>query len=157
MRLAAHGIEIQLPARWTGRVFRRPAGNCTLHAGDFQLALDDGEFGDASTGRMPPRATFLALTEYLPGEGLNAGHGLFSAARIRLPLEPRTFSVRGLAHRRPGQVGAQQFFTASGRPFCLYVVLSGPAPARRHQLPMLDRVLRSLRIDQLAGGAGTPT
>ena len=51
MRLAAHGISIELPPRWSGRVFRRAGGGATLHAGDFQLALGDGEFGDASTAR----------------------------------------------------------------------------------------------------------
>jgi hypothetical protein len=157
VRLSGHGISIELPARWTGRVFRRPAGNATLHAGDFQLALDDGEFGDSSTGRMPRGGSFVALVEYLPGEGLQPGQGLFAAHRIRLPLEPREFNVHGLAHRRPGQAGAQQFFTASGRPFCLYVVVSGPASARRQQLPVLNRGLRSLRIDQLGGGAAVPT
>ena len=49
----AHGIRIELPAGWSGRVFRAAGGLATLHAGDFQLPLDDGEFGDRSTGAMP--------------------------------------------------------------------------------------------------------
>ena len=67
--LDAHGLRVELPRGWSGRVFRRAAGGATLHAGDFQLPFDDGEFGDLSTSRMPAGASFLALTEYLPGAG----------------------------------------------------------------------------------------
>ncbi|HET9104388.1 MAG TPA: hypothetical protein VFN55_13620 [Solirubrobacteraceae bacterium] len=146
MKLSAHGIAAALPPGWSGRVFRRAAGNATLHAASFPLALDDGEFGDASTARMVPGASFLALTEYLPGGGLQAGHGLFAPEHIVLPLDPTRFSIRGLAHPRPGQSGHQQFFTASGRPFGLYVVIAGDRSHRRRQLPVLDRILRGVHI-----------
>ena len=72
MRLSAHGITAELPPGWSGRVFRRTGGNATLHAASFPLVLDDGEFGDASTARMAPGASFVSLTEYLPGAGLRA-------------------------------------------------------------------------------------
>jgi len=144
--LEAHGIAVELPRGWSGRLFKRPAGGPTLHAGDFQLALDDGEFGDQSTAAMPPGATFLAMTEYRPGTGLEPGKGLFSSRRIPTALDPTSFSARGMAHPRPDQVGRQEFFTAAGRPFCLYVVVSGARVERRRQLATLDIVLRSLRI-----------
>lgn len=152
MILEAHGIRAQLPAHWSGRVFRRPGGNATLHAASFPLALDDGEFGDATTARMRPGASFLALTEYLPGAGLMPGEGLFAPRRLVLPLEPTRFSIKGLAHPRAGQAGAQQFFTSAGRPFCLYAVIAGGGGHRRRQLPVLDSVLRSVRIAPPAGG-----
>jgi hypothetical protein len=148
--LAAHGLRIELPARWSGRVFRRAGGNATLHAGDFPLALSDGEFGDRSTSAMPPIASFIALTEYLPGSGLQPGSGLFSARRLPVPLDPIAFATSRLAHPRPGQVGMQHFFTASGRPMCLYVVIAGGRGTRRRQLLGLDRVLRSVRISAAA-------
>ena len=160
MILEAHGIRLELPAHWSGRVFRRAAGNATLHAASFPLTLDDGEFGDASTARMPVGASFLALTEYVPGAGLFAGQGLFAPRRVALPLEPTRFSIKGLAHPRAGQAGSQQFFSTAGRPFCLYVVIAGGLPHRRRQLPALDGILRSVRIDPLGAGgggvAGTP-
>ena len=133
--------------------------SATLHAASFPLSLHDGEFGDASTARMKPGASFLALTEYVPGAGLAAGEGLFAARRLALPLDPVGFSIKGLAHPRPGQAGAQQFFTSAQRPFCLYVVIAGGGAHRRRQLPVLDGVLRSLRIAPVAGGgdaAGAP-
>ncbi len=146
MILEAHGIRASLPAGWSGRVFARSPQAATLHAADFQLPLSDGEFGPASTAEMPPVGSFLGLTEYEPGGGLRAGSGLFAARGIRLPLDPTSFSSANLAHPRQGQLGMQHFFTESARPFCVYVVLAGPRAGRRHQLLVLDRVLRSLRI-----------
>jgi hypothetical protein len=149
--LHAHGIRIDLPRSWSGRVFSAADGLATLHAGDFQLPLDDGEFGDRSTGAMPGVATFLALTEYAPGDGLTPGVGLFSPRKIPLPLDPTEFGTSRLQHPRPGQAGTQHFFTASGRPFCMYAVVAGPRHGRRHQLLGLDRVLRSMRIAERSG------
>jgi hypothetical protein len=145
--VAAHGLRIELPRGWSGRMFKRPAGGATLHAGDFELPLDDGEFGDQSTAAMPPGATFVALTEYRPGAGLEPGKGLFAPRRIPRTLDPTSFSARGMAHPRPGQVGRQEFFTAAGRPFCLYVVISGSRIERGRQLATVNVVLRSLQIN----------
>jgi hypothetical protein len=150
--LSAHGITLTLPPRWSGRAFRRAGGNATVHAGDFRLALGDGEFGDRSTGQMPAGTSFVALVEYLPGDGLRPGEGLYAARSIPLPLDPMAFSDRGLAHARPGQVGTQHFFTAAGRPFCLYVVVAAGAVNRRRQLLGVDRVLSTLRVEPAAGG-----
>lgn len=149
--LAAHGLRVELPRGWSGRVFKRPGGGATLHAGDFQLPLDDGEFGDGSTAAMPSGASFVALTEYHPGAGLEPGEGLFASRRVPTTLDPTAFSTRGLAHPRPGQAGAQHFFTTAGRPFCLYVVVSGPRTERRRQLAMIGHVMRSLRVQPAEG------
>lgn len=151
MILAAHGVRIELPRGWSGRLFSRRAGLATLHAANYPLALNDGEFGDASTARMHAGACFIALTEYQPGAGLEAGRGLFAPRRLELPLDPSRFAATALAHPRPGQEGAQQFFTAAGRPFCLYVVLAGGRTHRRRQLLAADHVLRSLDIAPRAG------
>jgi hypothetical protein len=143
--LEGHGLRVELPSGWSGRVFGREGGIGCLHAGSFPVVLRDGEFGDASTGAMPASGAFIALAEYLPGAGLEPGSGLFSPRRLPLPLDPTAFSARGLAHPRPGQAGTQHFFTASGRPFCLYVVIAGE---RRRWLLAADRVLKTVRIDR---------
>ncbi|MGZ4202945.1 MAG: hypothetical protein ACXVRH_12895 [Thermoleophilaceae bacterium] len=147
MTIAAHGITIQLPAGWSGRVFRRSGGVATLHAANFALPLNDGEFGDRSTGAMPDGGSFLALTEYRPDPHLTPGTGLFAAKRLPLPLDPSSFARERLAHARPGQLGAQHFFTVRARPFCLYVVIAGGRPTRRRQLAELTHVLGSVRIE----------
>ena len=146
MILDAHGLHVTLPRGWSGRVFARAADVATLHAGDFAVSLGDGEFGDRSTGRMPVPGVFLALTEYRPGRGLQPGRGLFEPRRPPRPLDPSAFSASRLAHPRPGQLGAQHFFTAAGRPFCLYVVVAGVRSQRRQALLVADQLLRSLRI-----------
>ena len=150
MILDAHGLRVELPHGWSGRVFSDRGGLATLHAGDFQLPLDDGEFGDRSTAAMPELGAFLAITEYRPGDGLAPGVGLFEPRRIPLPLDPASFAATRLQHPRQGQVGTQHFFTASGRPLCMYGVLAGSRTDRRGRLLALDRVLRSLRIDPRA-------
>jgi hypothetical protein len=146
MMLEAHGVRIELPAGWSGRVFRRAGGVATLHAGDFPIALIDGEFGDSTTSVMPGHASFIALTEYQPGAGLKPGSGLFASRKVPVPLDPTSFAARRLAHQRPGQSGMQHFFTTAGRPFCLYVVIAGTRVTRRRQLAALNHVLGSLRI-----------
>jgi hypothetical protein len=145
--LDAHGLRINLPRGWSGRLWARPGAVATLHVGNFALALDDdGEFGDRSTARMPENSSFAALTEYRPGGGLEPGKGLFAARRIPRRLDPTGFASAGLAHPRRGQVGMQHFFTSARRPFCLYVVIAGAPRARRGQLAPLDHVLTTLRI-----------
>lgn len=146
MTIAAHGITVQLPAGWSGRLFRRAGSVATLHAANFALPLDDGEFGDRSTETMPRGGSFMALTEYRPGPGLTPGTGLFAAKRLPLPLDPSSFARERLAHARPGQLGAQHFFTLQARPFCLYVVIAGERSRRRRQLAELTHVLGLVRI-----------
>lgn len=143
MNLHAHGVSVRLPAGWSGRIFARDGGIAALHAGSFQVALDDGEFGERSTGLMPSQGAFVALAEYLPGRGLAPGRGLFAAGKIPRRLDPVALSESGLAHPRPGQAGLQRFFTTAGRPFCLYVVIAGH---RRH-LRAVEAVLRTLQIE----------
>jgi hypothetical protein len=144
--LEAHGVRIELPRGWSGRLFERD-GAVGVHAGDYWLELGDkSTFGDESTARIPAGGAFVALVEYLPGNGLAPGRGLFAARRLSLPLDPTAFSDRRLAHPRPGQVGAQHFFTTAGRPFCAYVVLAGNGRNRRRQLAAVNHVLRTLRV-----------
>jgi hypothetical protein len=146
--LEAHGIAAELPQGWSGTIFRLAGGGATLHAATFALVSDHSSFGDASTAVIPTGGSFLALTEYLPGGGLEPGVGLFAPRRFPRPLDPASFSTRKLAHARRGQSATQHFFTASRRPFCLYVVIAD-APSRfdrRAQLEALNRVLASVRV-----------
>jgi hypothetical protein len=145
--LDAHGVRLELPHGWSGHLFERDR-LIGMHAASYPVALaDTSTFGDQSTGRMRPGHAFVALVEYRPGNGgLAAGHGLFAAARIPLPLDPTSFSSHRLAHPRPGQVGYQHFFTTGERPFCVYVVVAGDRAQRRPATLTVDRMLRSLRV-----------
>ena len=152
MRLAAHGIEIDLPRGWDGRIYRRPGADPTLHAASFELPAKDGDFGSGATGRMPHGGTFIVLKEYRAGPRLHPDRGLFASRSIPLPLEPRRFHATTLQVGRPGQAGFQHFFTSAGRPFCLYAVIKRPRSGiastaqAGDQVGHLSRVLASLAI-----------
>lgn len=155
MILRAHGIAIELPSGWDGRIYKRERGDPTLHAASFPLPAKDGDFGTRATSGMPPGGVFLVLTEYRPGRGLEPGKGLFAPAKLPLPLDPSRFSPRSLLRARPDQEGFQQFFTHRGRPFCLYAVIRRAHPrgaraaaaADHHALGALNRALHSVAID----------
>jgi len=148
--LRGHGIEIDLPGGWEGRIFRRGHGAPTLHAATFPLPHADGEFGSYATARMPAGGAFLTLTEYHPGKGLEPGRGLFRSSALPLPLRHDRFHPRTLLVGRRGQAGFQHFFTMGGRPFCLYAVVKrahGSLGAAGHpHLGGINGVLRSLRV-----------
>ena len=150
MRLAAHGISVELPPGWDGRIFHR-AGAAILHAASFPLPAQDGDFGAEATRRMAAQSTFVTIKEYVPDTQLRPGHGLFAPRSLPLPLAHGQFHPRGLQVARPGQAGFQHFFTVGERPFCLYAVIrsnhQSGAAAARHPLEVLDRVLRSLAFD----------
>jgi hypothetical protein len=153
MRLAAHGIALELPRGWEGRIYRVDGSDPILHAGNFALPATDGDFGSGATAVMPADGAFLALKEYRPGAGLLPGTGLFEARQIPLPLEPQRFHPRALQVGRAGQAGFQHFFTASRRPFCLYVVIeiaaarSASASRALGRLAELTRTLSTLDVE----------
>lgn len=153
MKLHAYGIEIDLPRGWDGRIFRRDGADATLHAANFPLPAADGDFGSGATGRMPHGGALLVIKEYRAGTKLVPGTGLFAARSIPLPLHPRHFHTRTLQVGRPGQAGFQHFFTAAGRPFCIYAVVKGPssgaasiASGAHGQVAQLSHLASSLRF-----------
>jgi hypothetical protein len=154
MRIAAHGIALDLPRSWEGHLYSLPGGDPVLHAASFPLPTADGDFGSGATANLPPHGAFLALKEYRSGPRLVPGVGLFASRSIPLPLPERGFHPRALQVTRAGQAGLQYFFTAAGRPFCLYVVIATgrAAPACAAQAPdrvtELSRILSTLEIEQ---------
>jgi hypothetical protein len=165
MSVAAHGIEVELPSGWDGRIYGRPRlaegpsprsvlpgfdGSvegriATLHAASFPLTGAEGDFGADATIRMPERAGFLALVEYQTDENLVPGTGLFSDPVAPRSLDPSEFSPETMMVHRRDQAGLQRFFTVGERPFCLYAVIG----SRRHGPPAIagmNQVLGSLVI-----------
>lgn len=161
MRLSAHQLTVELPPGWDGRIYARrvevtgshqaPRGTsalpqaATLHAANFALPKEDGDFGTTATTRMSSAGIFLAITEYVPGNGLSAGAGLFASRRVPRALKATGFSPRALLLARPRQTGFQRFFTHRERPFCLYVVLGSSEQIEKLLTP-LNRVLGSVAI-----------
>jgi hypothetical protein len=125
MRLAAHGIAIDLPAGWDGRIWLRDGGGPVVHAANVPLPSSDGDFATRATDTLPAAGVVVVLVEYSASE---AGTALFSApAPVR--VDPAELSPATLLRRRPGQRGLQRFFTTAGRAMCLYVVVGSAAHA----------------------------
>ena len=127
VRLAAHGVAVDVPRGWEGRILRRTALNPTeqsravMHVASFPLPEERGDFGVGVTHLMRSGDVFVSLFEYGPE---SVGQPLFAAQGVP-QLTTDDFSPRRLQRTLPGQLGCQLFFTANGRPFCLYVVIAG--------------------------------
>jgi hypothetical protein len=167
VRISGYGISIVPPSGWDAHLYSRPlvepsalpagvgapfvrrpsaeGGAATLHAGNFALPADNGEFGTEATSSMPPDGVFLALVEYQTGQGLEPGRGLFAPRRVPVPLGLSDFHPATLLRALHGQVGAQHFFTVADRPLCLYAVL-GPRAQTRPSVAELNQALLSLEI-----------
>jgi hypothetical protein len=127
--LSAHGLAIGLPAGWEGRIQRRDVTaaaertHAVVHLANFALPEQRDDFGGGVTPAMRSPDVFVVLFEYGPE---SVGTPLF--AKQGLPrVTPDLFGSKRLQRPLPGQVGCQQFFTANGRPFCLYVVAGSRA------------------------------
>jgi hypothetical protein len=145
--IAGHGISIDVPAGWEARIYRRDGAAPVLHAASFALHDGDGDFGAAATGRMHPGDSFAALVEYRVDARLQPGIGLFAAEGVSPAPRLREFGPMQLQVTRPGQLGWQRFFTAVGRPCCLYAVIRPGAAPPAGMVAELGRMLSTLRLD----------
>jgi hypothetical protein len=91
---------------------------------------------------MRNRHAFIAVVDF----GVEAADTpLFAPRGIPRPLTTDRFDPLTLQRTIPGQSGSQQFFTAAGRGFCLYVVL-GAHLLRPRLVALVNQTLRTLRI-----------
>jgi hypothetical protein len=153
VRLVGHGISIEIPDAWEGRIFCRPQAAPVVHVASFPLLAGDGDFGAAATARMRAGDCFLALVEYRPGGALVPGKGLFAPHGKPQQLALERFAPHQLQVTRAGQLGCQYFFTEAARPCCLYTVIR-PEPHSAAQLARrLGEIVRTLRLQPPSGGA----
>lgn len=142
MRIDRYGISIDLPDGWEGRIYRRPEGDPTLHAGNFALPATDGDFGSNAIGTMPDPGVFVVFTEYAADV---AGTDTFAHQGVPVPIPRRAVRKRAFQKLRPGRYGVQRFCTVEGRPFCLYVVV-GNDPDPGMLVDRANRVLVTLAV-----------
>jgi hypothetical protein len=126
-QLAAYGVAVAVPSGWECRILRRAAAvaeqtHTVVHMANFALPEQRDDFGSNLTHAMRARDVFVVLFEYGPE---SRGKQLFAAEGVPT-LTPDMFGPRRLQRPLPGQIGCQRFFTASDRPFCLYVVAAKP-------------------------------
>lgn len=172
-QIRAHGLAVQPPPGWEGRIFRRrqagelsaqaeapgpaaPAGEQTfpvVHVATIPLATDVADFVSDAVEHLGPTDAIVVLKEYAPA---NATARLFDATGLPQSLDPDAFDPRVLNRQLAGQAGLQHFFNDSGRAFCLYAVLGGYQ--RRHDVvPGVNAVLRTVQIDPAGTASAAPT
>ncbi len=155
-RLDSHGLVADLPRGWEGEIFTRggvpdqhrasaavagaPDPPC-LHAANFALPAVRGDYGGGAVELMGAGELFVALLEF---DAASATTALF-AQQGPGTLTEASFNPQRLQRTLPGQSGTQRFFTAAGRPFCLYVVLGAHAD-RSRLVPLANRFLGGLSI-----------
>jgi len=146
-KLAAHGLAVGLPAGWEGRIQRRATSvaaeqtHSVVHLANFALPEQRDDFGGGVTPLMRSPDVFVVLFEYGPD---SLGRPLFAAQGIPR-VSADMFGSKRLQRPLPGQLGCQQFFTANGRPFCLYVVAGSRAYLPRI-IAEVNRVLADLDV-----------
>ena len=160
----AHGLAVDVPPGWEGRIFRRsragetqtsevagapaPMGELTFavaHVATVALPIDAADYGSDVVETLGPNDVFIVVKEFDPNE---AGQRLFSRAGMPRSLAAEDFDPAALQRALEGQAGRQVFFNEAGRAFCLYVVLGGYQ--RRNQvIAQVNRVLGAIRIDPL--------
>jgi hypothetical protein len=171
-QIQAHGLAVQTPPGWEGRIFRRrragelsaqaevpgpaaPAGEAVfpvVHVATIPLAADVADFVSDAVEHLGPTDAIVVLKEYAPASVTTT---LFAPAGLPRTLDPDAFDPRVLNRQLAGQAGLQRFFNDSGRAFCLYVVIGGYQ--RRHDIvPGINTVLASIQITP-AGPAATTT
>jgi hypothetical protein len=152
LRIAGHGISVDLPAGWEGRISRRQDAGPVLHIATFPLHVGDGDFGAAPTGRMRDGDVFAALLEFCDAERIRPGVGLYEAT-VRPVPRAEEFGEMQLQVTRRGQLGWQRFFTERRRTCCLYAVIQPGGRPPSTLVARLQGVLATLEVVVDAAGA----
>jgi hypothetical protein len=156
MKLAAHGIETDLPPGWEGRIGLRTqpteltraigdpdeVAHPIVHLANFALPQQRGDFGSGAVDLMDERHVLVVLFEYGPE---CANTALFARKGMPTQLTPSMFSSSALQRTLPGQAGCQLWFTEGNRAFCCYTVLGRQSAATR-VLPQANATLSATRI-----------
>ena len=153
--LAAHGVSVDVPAGWEAELSTQPdpamldpsleSSNASLvvvHAANFSLPAERGDYGSGAVEIMDRGGIFAALIEF---DSASATSKLFAHEGFPTRLEPADFAPDQLHLSLPGQAGLQQFFHVGSRAFCLYTVI-GSYSRRNLLVPELNRMLAGLSI-----------
>ena len=155
-RLAAHGVSIDVPAGWEAELSTQPDPSTldptadplptplvVLHAANFALPAERGDYGSGAVEIMGRNGIFAALVEF---DGASAATMLFASEGVPTRLAADDFGPDQLHLSIPGQAGVQQFFHVAARAYCLHAVI-GSHSLRGVLVPELNRVLSGLSID----------
>ena len=152
-RLRDGGLSVALPRGWDGQIRRRgdrdraaaergDEDGVVLHAANFALPAVRGDFGSGAVERMGAPHVLVCLLEYGADD---ADSELFRHRGVPR-LDPSQFSPSAMQRTIAGMGGAQVFFSAADRAFCLYVVV-GSYRARGPLVREADAVVATLEFD----------
>lgn len=154
-RLTAHGLAVEVPAGWEAELSTQPDPSVldpsleqsreplvVLHAANFSLPAERGDYGSGAVEIMDRNGIFAALVEFDPA---SATSPLFSRHGFPAGLEPADFAPDQLHLWQPGQAGLQVFFHIGSRAFCLYAVI-GSYSMRGVLVPELNRMLSGISL-----------
>jgi hypothetical protein len=160
--ITAHGLTVDVPAGWEGRVYRRaeagqlqadnvaggpaPAGELTfpvVHVASVPIPNDAADYGSDVVETLGPTDAYIVLKEFEPSV---EAQPLFERVGMPRVLTGEDFDPSALQRQLAGQAGRQIFFNESGRAFCLYVVL-GAYNRRNDVVAAVNAVLAGIRID----------
>jgi hypothetical protein len=149
VNVTAHGLQVEVPDGWDGRIYRRPLDPKEpdtrfpiVHAANFELPADPGDFGSGAVRVMGAGGIFIAVLEYGP---VYRGQRTFRVMSAPPQLEASDFAYNTVQIFVPGQLGLQQFFEFAAHTFCLYVVV-GSQDAIGAVLPAANELLASLTV-----------
>lgn len=149
--LEGYGMSVDLPAGWTGRIFRaadpeEDDGRATMHVGNWAMPTDDATFGSSIIKAMSTtNQIFMSIAEYTPDV-------LLPNTASPVPDDPEAVDITdvgGVAFANPGvpilkvpdfdpdtvhgttsltgATAVQVPFLVAGRPFVLYAVIADAA------------------------------
>src|SRR3954452_25236369 len=120
-----HGFSLAVPPDWQAAARRQPVdvpgrpGNLVVHAATIALPSSRGDFGSDVAPLLGVDDVFCSLFEY---DRASTETVLFSVRGLPV-VRPADFALGALQRSRPGQSGAQYFFSTAGRAFCLFAIL----------------------------------
>ncbi len=144
-----------MPAGWEAELSTQPdpamldpslessdASLVVVHAANFSLPTERGDYGSGAVEIMDRNGIFAALVEF---DNVSATSKLFAHEGFPTRLDPADFAPDQLHLSLPGQAGLQQFFHVGSRAFCLYAVI-GSYSMRGLLVPELNRLLSGLSV-----------
>lgn len=156
-RLAAHGLSLVVPHGWEAELTVQPDPSAldpelppartepvVLHAANFALPADRGDYGSRAVEIMGQNGVFFAVIEF---DESCASRRLFVGQGVPRRLSAEEFAPDQLQMPISGQAGLQRFFRVASRAFCLYVVIGSHA-LRGLLVREVNRVLAGLKIER---------
>jgi hypothetical protein len=143
--LTGHGISVELPDSWDGRITRSAESGATLHAGSYSLPPYDGGWAGAAVRALPSGGSFLALIEQDPAF---AGRGAYAPDRLPVSLDLSVFGPGVMPNPRPGCWGFQFPCTVSGRSWVLWIVVDRTMGSDVDRISALAGLLASAVIER---------